>query len=493
MSERPDIDRRVTDWLRSDAQSSAPKGVLAAALDRVAGVGQERPFGGRPFDAWIGRSPRLHWAIVIAALAAAALLGAVAGAGALWRQTTPQLNLAPPADLQAFVLSTYDRMPAMPPVAITTITDGVAKDRMYVSSSGAVRFDHFATRDALAPDTYEILNGTTKGQVTTVGSGKAWVEQTGAISEDPRVFLVAAMLGGAASQKRGCEVTRNRSEVGDGTAASGWTWVDAESVIGRPTQHVTCGGGDLWIDAETRLILRSRGPLRDQALKPVPGALRTIEVTDLEFGEQPSALFELAQPAGVPRAVALAAKVMGAGSYPGVTVVAPSGWQVSGGSFVDPPSGPVLGVSVWDVGQVPRDPCHSQGQLSDPGPTVDDLVRALVAQPLRQASTPTSVTLAGYPGQYFEWSVPSTMVVTGDADFKGCDVQPSNGHLDYVSWSSTNGDERFQQVAGQVDRVWVLNVKGQRLVVDATHTPAATQADLADQEHIVESLRFVSP
>ena len=360
------------------------------------------------------------------------------------------------------------------------------------SSSGAVRFDHFATPDALEPDTYEILNGTNKGQVTTVGSGKAWVEQTGAIS-DPRVLLVAAMLGGAASDQLGCEVTRKEGDVGNGTAASGWRYVDAEFVAGRPTHHVTCGGGDLWIDAETRLILRSRGPLRDQVLKPILSALRTIEVTDLEVGEQPASMFELTPPAGVPRAVALAAKVMGAFSYPAVTVVAPPGWQVNGGSFVDPPSGPVLGVSFWDVGQVPHDPCHSQGQLYDPGTTVDNLVRALVAQPLRQASKPTSVTLAGYPGQYFEWSVPSNMVVTGDADFKGCDVQPSNGHLDYVSWMSTNGGERYQQVAGQVDRVWVLDVKGQRLVVDATHTPAATQADLAAQEQIVESLRFVAP
>jgi len=189
---------------------------------------------------------------------------------------------------------------------------------------------------------------------------------------------------------------------------------------------------------------------------------------------------------------ALVPRVIGTGSYPGVTVVAP-GWHLNGTFFVDKSSGPLLGISVWDVGQVPRDPCHWLGQLSDPGPTVDDLVRALVAQPLRHASTPTSVTLAGYSGQYFQWSVPSNMVVTGDADFKGCDVQPSNGHLDYVSWRGSGMGERYQQVAGQVDRLWVLDVKGQRLVVDATHTPAATPADLAEQERIVQSLRFTAP
>jgi hypothetical protein len=196
-------------------------------------------------------------------------------------------------------------------------------------------------------------------------------------------------------------------------------------------------------------------------------------------------------PTAAPLAGALAPRVFGTGSYPGVTVVAP-GWHLNGDFFVDKSSGPLLGISVWDVGQVPRDPCHPLVDMSDPGPTVDDLVRALVAQPLRHASKPTGVALAGYSGRYFEWSVPSNMVVTGDADFKGCDVQP-NGHLDYVSWQGSGMGERYQQVAGQVDRVWVLDVKGQRLLVDATHTPEATPADLAEQEQIVQSLRFTAP
>jgi Tol biopolymer transport system component len=85
MNDQPALDRLVTDWLRGDAPPLAPRGLLAAALERVAATGQERPLGGRRFDAWIGRSPRLHWAIV-AALVALLLLGAIAGAGALLRR-----------------------------------------------------------------------------------------------------------------------------------------------------------------------------------------------------------------------------------------------------------------------------------------------------------------------------------------------------------------------------------------------------------------------
>jgi len=154
----------------------------------------------------------------------------------------------------------------------------------------------------------------------------------------------------------------------------------------------------------------------------------------------------------------------------------------------------VIGVSVWDVVQVPSDPCHWQGHMTTPAPTVDDLVRALVAQPTRNATTPTVVTFAGYAGKYLEWSVPKDMVVTGDADFDGCDSWPDSDLRDFVSWLSTTGDgERYQQVAGQVDRLWVLDVEGKRLVIDATYSPDTTDADRAEQVQVLESLRFGAP
>ena len=233
---------------------------------------------------------------------------AAAGAWQLLRgNKLPQLDLTPPSDVAAFVLSSYDRMPELPPMAITTLTDGSIKGRIYVDGSGAVRFEHYATPDAPQPDTYEILNGTTMGQLATVGTNKVWVEQDGAISEDPRVFLLAALEGGGAENMPGCGLTRNPGDVGDGTAALGWTYLGTEDVLGRPAFHVTCEAGELWIDVQTRLILRSRGPAQDTASVPVEGrsapppsqVFETIEVTDLELGDQPADLFRIAQPAGV--------------------------------------------------------------------------------------------------------------------------------------------------------------------------------------------------
>jgi hypothetical protein len=150
-----------------------------------------------------------------------------------------------------------------------------------------------------------------------------------------------------------------------------------------------------------------------------------------------------------------------------------------------------MGVSFWDVGKVARDPCHSIGDLYDPGPTVDDLVAALEAQQMRHATTPTDVTLAGYTGKYLEWSVPMGMKVTGDSNFVGCDVQPW-GNRDFVSWLGAGGvGERWQQMPGQIDQLWILDVNGQRLVVDASHSPDATRAQLAEEDRIVHSIEFV--
>jgi hypothetical protein len=183
--------------------------------------------------------------------------------------------------------------------------------------------------------------------------------------------------------------------------------------------------------------------------------------------------------------------VIGTGNLPGFSVEAPFVWSANGNFITNVTGGGLRGISVWTVGQVPRNPCHSMGNTYDPGPTVGDLASALVKQPMRHATDPTDVTLGGYAGTYLEWSVPKDMVVTGDADFKACDVQ-DNGHRDFVSWLGNADGERYQQMAGQVDRLWILDVNGQRLLVDATYSPDTTQAQRDEEDQVVRSLRFVS-
>jgi hypothetical protein len=188
-----------------------------------------------------------------------------------------------------------------------------------------------------------------------------------------------------------------------------------------------------------------------------------------------------------------AALVLGSGNnYPEYTVVVPKGWFEQAGKFiVTPASEPVLGVSVWDVGQVYRDPCHWQGQGFDPGPGVQNLVAALVAQKMRNATTPADVTLAGYAGKYLEWSVPADMKSSAWSEFDTCDVV--SGDHNFNSWLAYGVGYRYEEVPGQVDQLWVLDVNGQRLVVDATYSPGTSQADRAELEQVVNSLRFGAP
>jgi hypothetical protein len=157
-------------------------------------------------------------------------------------------------------------------------------------------------------------------------------------------------------------------------------------------------------------------------------------------------------------------RVMGTGTYPGYTVIVPAaGWyDVAGHHFVikyPTVGGPVLGLSVWDVGQVFRDPCHWQGQGFDPGPSVSALVEALVAQPMRNATRPTDVTLAGYKGQYLKLSVPADLKSSTWTNFDACDVDEDGSH-DFQGWLGNGMGNRYEQVPGQVDRLWVLDVKG---------------------------------
>ena len=178
------------------------------------------------------------------------------------------------------------------------------------------------------------------------------------------------------------------------------------------------------------------------------------------------------------------------GSAPRFTVLAPTGWD--GGGFILSRTDPtVAGLSVWIVGQIPSDPCHWKGTFATPGPTVDDHVELLLAQRLRDPSAPVDVMLDGYAGKFLEWSVPDDMVVTGNADFQGCDAT-DEGHTDFLSWSAGEGS-RYHQVAGQVDRLWILDVAGQTMIVDAAYGPD-TPATVRDQlAAMVETLEIGAP
>ena len=310
MTEPRLTDDRIATALRTHLPAHARAGLATSVMDAVDRTPQQAQ-PPRVLRAVSDTDPRARqWTLLIAAALLVGLLlasaFAVGGMRILERDRVPidlappaVVQLDPPADVAALVLSTYDRMPTMPPATISTLEDGSTKGRIYVGASGAVRIERFGSADATEPVTFDILAGTTKAGLVAIGSDRYWVSQEDAISEDPRVFLLPELMGSGAGAGVGCGVTRDEGEVGDGIAADGWAYVGAEAILGRPAYHVTCAGGDLWIDPETRLILRSEGPARDADFQLIPGSTRTIEVTALEFGDPPADRFALTAPAGV--------------------------------------------------------------------------------------------------------------------------------------------------------------------------------------------------
>ena len=163
------------------------------------------------------------------------------------------------------------------------------------------------------------------------------------------------------------------------------------------------------------------------------------------------------------------------------------GWGISKGRKLPFP----LAVGFWDVAQVYPTPCDWAGKpMIDPGRDVDGLATALAEQPFRNATTPTDVMFAGFRGKYLEWSVPT------DIDFdelrEDLALFPHCDEATFQSWTANGwAGDRYQQRPGQVDRIWILDVDGERLVVDAFYLAETTPEDRAELERVVDSVQFL--
>jgi len=294
-------DEQLTQALQACVPMQTPVGSADRLFETIAMTRQDRPLPiviAQLRDA--DPVSRRRSLLIAAALLLALAIGSAAAVGA-WRlfQRDPidELSLEPPVDVPAFVLSSYERLPQLPPVALTWHDSESRKGRIYVDRSGTVRFDRFASAEATEPSSSTIVGADHRiSGIAPVASEAVWVEPGHeAIGDDPRVFLRTVLS--APDLPPGCELERGPGGVGDGTAAAGWRYVGLEYVAGRPTHHVTCTGVDLWLDIESRLILRTQGPAVDGAGQPIRA--ESTEVTEIEFGEQPAALFE--PPVGVTR------------------------------------------------------------------------------------------------------------------------------------------------------------------------------------------------
>ena len=148
-------------------------------------------------------------------------------------------------------------------------------------------------------------------------------------------------------------------------------------------------------------------------------------------------------------------------------------WVVIGPNGNQLPAG--MAIRFYTVGNVYK----NHGSTADGflpaslGPTVDDLVQAILTHPGWAATGPTPITVDGYAGQQVKLTLPS-------------DAGPSP----YYLFTNDAGDDIWGFAPNQTFDISIVDVAGQRVVIEAFHYPDTSQADLAAQQQVLASIRL---
>ena len=107
------------------------------------------------------------------------------------------------------------------------------------------------------------------------------------------------------------------------------------------------------------------------------------------------------------------------------------------------------------------------------------LADAFLRQRVTSVTKPRPVTLAGYDGLYLEIKAPTKL------DYSHC----NDAELNF--WESTPAGERWTRMPGMRDRLWILDVDGQPMVLAMFVPPSATDRQVEQIADIVQDARFV--
>jgi len=162
-----------------------------------------------------------------------------------------------------------------------------------------------------------------------------------------------------------------------------------------------------------------------------------------------------------------------------ITVTVPDGYQSFDGWGIMKDEGREW-VSASVVGRVYADPCHWRGTATDPptGRNFNALVLALANQQGLDASTPTDVSLAGFAGKRMGRTVPASI------DLADCD------NTQFRFWLDTGGGERNSPFTSEHQELWVIDVDGVPLVIEAAWPIGASAQVQAELIQMVESIHI---
>jgi hypothetical protein len=137
----------------------------------------------------------------------------------------------------------------------------------------------------------------------------------------------------------------------------------------------------------------------------------------------------------------------------------------------------------WPAGTrfyVPGDPCRATSTRPDtPATTVDDFAAALATQASRDASQPVDATVGGYSGKSITLHVPK------DAVPDECELN------EFVSYGTEQDPlNRYHQGPGQIDELWILDVDGAFVIIDAMYRPDTAKQLVEEMRTMAESTTF---
>jgi len=157
-----------------------------------------------------------------------------------------------------------------------------------------------------------------------------------------------------------------------------------------------------------------------------------------------------------------------------ITIDIPEGFVSFNESIVFK-DGAEAGLGLWGVGWVFADACQWRGTAS-PTSSTDDVVAALLDEKGLLVSTPTAVAIDGYTGTFLE------VTVASQAALDRCDAQ----HFSAFALVGDGNGARHLESVGEPELLWIIDVDGQPLVIDA-FGPEQSRAEL---EQMVSSIQI---
>ncbi len=172
-----------------------------------------------------------------------------------------------------------------------------------------------------------------------------------------------------------------------------------------------------------------------------------------------------------------------------IMITVPEGWERGyTPSMVWSSAGSDASVEFVAVDNVYADPflCDPVGLDPPVGPTVDDLVAALVALPGIETTAPRDVTVDGFAGQYVE--LQETSEVEGDQ------CEPALWITPYDDPAVRDDDPMEPASApGHPLKVWIVDVDSERLVINARDRDETSPEQYAGRDQIFDSIHVDVP